>query len=167
MNTRKGIKAIRVTCIAIIMSIVLLLVTCVSVGISWFGAYDDCISITLFEKQHVLTVDKMILRCVGEPDVVVDNPFLAKRVTAATTTANRGPLKCPKSAWIELYSGDKLIRSMRWSPSKQIVEVCEAPDNTHILITPSGGESKGFVKLSPSLGSKLEEIVKEKWNVVP
>lgn len=159
-------KVIRVICITIIICIVLPLITCVSVGIKWTGMYDDCISVTFFENHHVLTVDKMVLRSVGEPDIEITDLFLVKRVTAATTTANRGPLKCPRIAWIELYNGDKLIRSMRWSPSKQIVEVCEAPDNTHILITQTDCETGGFVKLSPALGNKLEGIVKEKWSVV-
>lgn len=164
---KRRTKVTRVICITIFVCIGLLLISCVSIRIWWTGGYDDCISITLFEKQHILTADKMILRCAGQPDIVVDNCFLVKRVTAATTTANRGHLKAPQIATIEIYNGDKLIRSMYWSPAKQLVQVCDAPDSTHILITQPGCESIGFVKLSSSLGPKLQEIVKEEWSYMP
>lgn len=166
----RSTKVIRAVCIAILIGLVLPLISCVSIGIGWRGSVDDCVSITLFENHHILTVTRMVLRHDGKSDIEIVNPILIRRVTAATTTANRtnrnhcvGP-----ATTIDLYSGKRLIRSMEWAPHDNVVEVCDEPDSTHILIQREITSSpKGFVKLPAALRDRLNGIIEEEWGYIP
>ena len=160
-------------CIILVISIGLPLVTCVKMNHGYFcDDLEKCFSVTLFENHEVLLVTKMVLRAPDQESVEVKNPVLIRRVTSATTAPNRtavceGCAFDKGKAWIDLYSGDRLIRSVEWSPQNRIVKLFDEPDETHIVIHPlnvlGASVNGGYVELSGPLGERLHRIAKNKW----
>ena len=141
----------------------LFLITCVSYSRTYNGV-QGCISIAFFEKQKMRTVDKVVLRT-GEKAVTITDMELVNQITSETIVATHTGIKFPPNGYIDLYSGDVLVRSMVWGIGAQTVKVYEV-DHTHwvmISLWDWGNQSKNpaLAYLSDELAEKLNTLLKE------
>ena len=158
MKNRKKIK--RIVCIVLIACIVLPVLVCVSVRVNVLGGAGECISIAFFEKINLSKVDKIVLVVYGKDRVEIDDFFTVKRTVWQLDVAEYTGIKVPPEGIMELYDGDRLVRSMTFCWDGRI-EVYEA-DDTHILIEPDGTRGKvGVAKISRSVMDKLMQIMEE------
>ena len=67
---------------------------------------------------------------------------------------------CAKDRTIEVYKGDRLIRSMVWGTCCDSVKVYDADVGHWLLLTGSKNPS-GFVSLSDELVAKLNNLIQE------
>lgn len=166
---KRWITLKRCIVITLLISILLFFLTCVSVHIKCTGMWDDCISVAFFEKQKMDKVDRIILRKFSKESIEITDLSIVKEIASETTISTHANQKMPADASIELYSGDRLIRSMQWSIDLGLVQVCEKPDATHWLITrkifsfQDQSENEGFVFLSEELGGYLRTLAREAW----
>lgn len=128
----------------------------VSVGMANLSEAHGTISIA-FDKQQMLSVDKMVISADGRSiqitdrallDAVVDETMAATHLGGHSTTGKR----------IELYAGDTLVRSMIWSTCCDIVEVYGA-DESHWFLTVEGAKCGGSVNLSTELVQQLNALL--------
>ncbi len=130
------------------------------------GGTGECLSITFFEKQKLKKIDKVVLTDTtnGENKVVtITDKELIREIVEETAVADRANLGCGKTdrRQINLYHGDKLIRTMKWSDtSERMVNVYNS-DLTHWLITPPFVffNNEGWVELSVELDQKLTALI--------
>ena len=145
-------------CFVLLGSFLIFLITCVSfrqtLGV---GGAGECISIAFFEKQKMRSVDKVVLR-VDDKIVNITDAELVGKIVKDTTVATRTGIQFVGEGYIDLYNGDKLVRSMLWRISTKEVKVYKE-DATHWLIVSFDGE--GFVCLSDELADKLNALLEE------
>lgn len=122
---------------------------------SYFHSGDGIISFSIFGKLELRGVDKMVI-CVGEQQFAVTDRALLDQVIGETAVATHGDLRCPGTIdrRIDLYRGEKLVRSMEWSTCTDAVFVFEE-DLTHWVFP---GEF-GCAVLSKDLVSNLNALV--------
>ena len=130
------------------------------------GGTGECLSITFFEKHKIKKIDKVVLTDTtnGENKVVIiTDTELIREIVVETAVADRANLGCGKTdrRRIDLYHGDKCIRTMMWSDtSERMVNVYNS-DLTHWLITPPFMflNNDGWVELSVELDQKLTALI--------
>lgn len=122
---------------------------------SHFSTDNGIISFSMFGKLELRGVDKMAIS-VGEEQFVVTDRELLDQVIGETAVATHGDLRCPGTIdrRIDLYRGEKLVRSMEWSTCTDAVFVFEE-DLTHWVFP---GEF-GCAVLSKDLVSNLNALV--------
>ncbi|MBQ6851707.1 MAG: hypothetical protein IJO04_01570 [Oscillospiraceae bacterium] len=122
-------------CFVLLGSLLVFLITCVSFSFS--GIFRGCVSITFFEKQRLSSVDKVILTDeIEHQSVTITDKHLIGEIINQTSIATHANLGCAKSnsRRIDLFSGEQLIRSMKWSNCcENTVNVYDA-DGTHWIV---------------------------------
>lgn len=129
------------------------------VGICSLFRFDpgDCLSVSLFGKFELRNIDKVILASNGKEWTITD-PDLIEQICDETRIADHVNPCSESSKRIDLYSGDRLVRSMVWAACCDTVEVYE-PSITHWLFGGLDTES-GYVVLSDKLVVQLNAIMK-------
>lgn len=161
MKTKKKKWIALCLCLVLLSGFAIFLFTSVSCRITPKGV-GKCISISFFDKQKLKNVDKVVLvKDFGETKkvaTITDEEFIRQILeeTAVATHANFG---CTKGdMWrIDLYDGDKLVRSMHVSQCYGLHVNVYDSDATHWLIAPEFRftDNKGWVQLSDELYNKL------------
>lgn len=140
-------------CIALLL-LLGLFVANVAICINPFDS-GGCISVA-FDKLLMLTADRVVIRVEGSSYETTD-PELIRLITSETQVATNTDLRYPKTdRWIDIYRGDALIRSMRWSDSLDTIIVYHA-DSTHWVFPSYEGD--GIILPSTELINKLIEII--------
>lgn len=122
------------------------------------GGAGECLSISLFGKLELKSVDKAVLSENGKEFIITDAELIDQIVTE-TRVATHAGFCYDRYRRIDLYNGDKLIRSMEWAQCCDTVKVYE-PDLTHWLIVPLGGTAnEGYVELSDELVDQLGALI--------
>lgn len=125
-----------------------------------------CTSVVLFGKLEMKDVDKVIISSDSQSITITDQA-LVDQIVDETKVADYGfSVGCGcceiKDRQIELYSGDRLVRSMRWYEDN-IVKVYET-DLTHwVFFVRDDGfahrdEYDGYVRLSQELEDHLDAL---------
>ena len=117
----------------------------------------ECISVSLFGRFELRNIDKVIIYADGKEWTITDSDFIEElcdetRVAEHINPCTRGGRK------IDLYSGDRLVRSMIWATCCDQIEVYK-PSITHWLIGGIGTES-GSVSISEELMAQLNAVIK-------
>lgn len=144
--------------------VVLFLVTCSMMRTSIFEvARGECISISLFGKMELRDIDRVVIIGYAEQVTITDQELI-KQITDETRIATYVRSNCCKPAYcsdphrrIELYRGEKLVRSMEWDPCCDSVHVYER-DLTHWLIPWWCDYEGGYVSLSHELVEQLNAL---------
>ena len=124
------------------------------------GEPGECVSISLFGRFELRNIDKVIVASNGKEWTITDSDLI-EQICNETRVAERAGPCTERSKRIDLYSGDKLIRSMNWSACCECVTVYNR-DLTHWIFSPPGGSGKtGYVELSDELMARLNEVMKE------
>lgn len=110
-----------------------------------------------FDKKSIHSVDRIII-INGTTEIEVDDPMVISQVIEETTVATHMKVTCPIGRQINLYCGDKLIRSMGWSRCCDTVNVYDT-DITHWVVSVEGLEEGGSVYLSPGLVDTLSQYM--------
>ena len=127
------------------------------------GEYGACLSIAFFEKWKMDDVDKVVIvkgRGKGIRRIEITDQELINDIVEETAVATHADVNVHgDSFFIELYCGDKMIRSMPWASyccGSKKVAVYES-GLTHWLFRPLGdGPAKvGYVQLSEELVATL------------
>ena len=134
------------------MLLLLFLCTCVSVGCS-----EDCISVAFFEKWETAQIDKIVVKADGKEIVITDQDLVSK-IAKETTVATYAMIGCPEDRQIDAYSGDKLVRSMKWSTCQNSVKVYRA-DLLHWVIIPEFSAEYGFVFLTDEVVEQINALL--------
>ena len=134
------------------MLLLLFLCTCVSVGYS-----EDCISIAFFEKWEAAQIDKIVVKADGKEIVITDQDLVSK-IAKETTVATYAMIGCPEDRQIDAYSGDKLVRTMKWSTCQSSVKVYRA-DLLHWVIIPEFSAEYGFVFLTDEVVEQINALL--------
>lgn len=121
----------------------------------------SCLSISLVGKLELRNVEKAVITYNGQMATITDSELLSQLVEE-TQTANYVHRCNGKTGTIDLYRGDKLVRSMSWSGCCDAVRVYKA-DVTHWLFSYSlGGEFRyGYVYLSDDTANQLHKLIEE------
>ncbi|MBQ7858152.1 MAG: hypothetical protein IJ351_05930 [Oscillospiraceae bacterium] len=161
---RKSIDFGKILRIALGSILVLYLLFCPVVKTSIFEvSMGECVSIAPFGRLELLGIDKAVITVRGETTTAAD-PELLRELVSETRVATHvrsscgGPGHCddPKGK-LELYRGDKLVRSMAWDLCCDAVHVYEA-DATHWLIPWWCKYYGGYVYLSEDLADRLTTL---------
>ncbi|MBQ6851706.1 MAG: hypothetical protein IJO04_01565 [Oscillospiraceae bacterium] len=161
----KGNNRSRILALCICILFWICIVVFLSTSVSYSRTYDSvegCISIAFFEKQKMRTVDKVVLRT-SEKTITITDPNLVREVTGETSVATHTGVKFPPEGYIDLYSGDVLVRSMLWGIGTQTVKVYEV-DLTHWVIVPllvDQSKNPALAYLSDELAIKLNMLLEE------
>lgn len=144
-------------CIVIVLLVVII---CSLFRFTYFdGQPGECISVSLFGRFELQTVDKVVIASNGKEWTITDSNLI-EQICNETRVAERINLCTESSKRIDLYSGDRLVRSMKWSGCCDTVEVYE-PSITHWLIAPLGDKAEGgYVELSDDLRAQLNAVMK-------
>lgn len=129
------------------------------------GPPGECISISIFGKLELKNIDRAVVTVYAEEWTVTDAD-LVDQIVFETRTATRVDSECHADCCgcedphmqIDLYRGDKIIRSMEWQGCCDYVKVYE-PDLTHWLFAPGYKIEAGFVKLSDKLAKRLTDLL--------
>lgn len=152
-------KKYRIIVGSICAGLILLLILFVNfVAVSTEGAFTEgggCFSVA-FDKAVVMGADRIVIR-EGNEVVTITDAELVREIAAEFVVANRTDL-CGYQAdkWMEIYNGDRLVRSIRWNECCELVEIYEA-DVAH-WVWPSGS-GIGQVELSREFMARLDEII--------
>lgn len=143
-----------------IVLVLLVVVICSLFRFTYFdGQPGECISGSLFGRFELRNIDKVIIAANGKEWTITDSN-LVKQICDETRVADRVNLCTESSKRIDLYSGDRLVRSMKWSVCCNTVEVYE-PGISHWLIAPLGTKVEGgYVELSEELLAQLNAVMK-------
>ena len=144
-----------------IVLVLLIVVICSLFRFTFFdGQPGECISVSLFGRFELRNIDKVVIASNGKEWTITDSNLI-KQICNETRVAERVNLCTESSKRIDLYSGDRLVRSMKWSGCCNTVEVYES-GVTHWLIAPLGSKVEGgYVELSDGLIAQLNAIMME------
>ena len=172
LNAKKRCRIISLSvCFILLGSFLIFLITCVSFRqtIS-VGGTGECISVAFFEKQKMQTVDKVVLTDEYSKKVVtITDMDLIDELVKEITVANRANLGCAKtnSRQIDLFSGDNLIRSMKWSRCCEDTIYMYNADSTHWILfsgyplNRNHTAHEGWAEISKELLNKLNVLLEE------
>ncbi|MBQ7372866.1 MAG: hypothetical protein IJW67_13490, partial [Blautia sp.] len=94
-----------------------------------------------FDKQAMRSADRIVIRT-GESEIQITDPELIGQIVEETAAATHMKVTCPEERWIDVYCGDRLIRSMGWSDCCDTVNVYNS-DASHWVISVEGMEDGG------------------------
>lgn len=117
----------------------------------------ECLSVSLFGRFELRNIDKVILVS-NEKEWTITDSDLIEQICNETRIADHVNPCSERSKRIDLYSGDRLVRSMVWAACCDTVEVYE-PGITHWLFGGLGTKS-GYVELSDELLVQLNAVMK-------
>ena len=158
MNNQSQTKKLIVllTSLSVLILIIVLLVLNVSFGMST-GAY-AAVSVA-FDKQTLQSVDRVVIRA-NDAEYELTDTALVKDLVAETSVATHMAFSCPCDKWIDLYCGERLIRSMGWTSCCDAVNVYDT-DAMHWVISIEGIEEGGSVYLSSDLVTTLNSLIND------
>lgn len=148
-------KKINPSMIELCIVIVLIIVVCCSL---FHFEPGECISISWFGKFELRNIDKVVLISGKDWWTVTDTELIGE-ICDETRIADHVNPCVSGGKRIELYSGDRLVRSMLWGDCCDTVQVY-TPDLTHWIIGGIGTEGGG-VYLSEDLLAQLNAIMGE------
>ena len=125
------------------------------------GGPGKCVSIAPFGKLEVMGIDKAVIT-VGGVSVTVTDANLLSRIVDETKVATHS-YTCThdnmKDRCIDLYRGDKLVRSMKWYECQDAVRVYDV-DLTHWIFPELGAgvAEAGYAELSRELVKELNGL---------
>lgn len=151
---RKTDKDLRIELILLgcLVAIILFFAVCSSLRVG-----NGCISFSMFGKLELKNVDRAVLSANGKEITITDESLLDE-IVSETRVADEVRTCGSFNKQIDLYSGDKLIRSMKWAECCDSVKVYE-PDLTHWLISLDEYADAGYVELSKDLVTKLNKLI--------
>lgn len=158
---KKRIALIAALCVGVyaLALVVLYFTGCVEIRSS--SGYGKCISVAFFEKQKLAGVDKIVIsNRIGleKHSLVITDEEIVQRVLEETTIADRADIVCNDDMQIDLYIGDKMVRSMTWGTCCHVIRLYRE-DALHWLFARGGG-GEGCVYMSRDLADMLVAL----WN---
>lgn len=157
MHSSKKIRRVIVTCTICIICVVMLLLPLtpnVAISINPFDS-GGCISVAL-DKSLLMKADKIIIRVDERQYEITDNDMIRK-IVSETKVATNTDLRYPNTdRWIDVYCGNILVRSMRWTDNIDTIIVYKS-DRFH-WIFPSA-EGHGIVWPSEDLIAMLNAVL--------
>lgn len=124
-----------------------------------------CTSVALFGKREIAGVDKVVISSDSKSMTITDEDLVNRivdKTKVATWAYNTGCGCCELKNWtIDLYCGDKLLRSMEWIED-DIVKVYDR-DLTHWVFPVEKQHEQtigGYALLSEELEAELVEMFK-------
>lgn len=154
-NSKKTTLALLLSACAVgVVLLVLILTTNMVVNINVCDN-GGCISVA-FDKSLMERVDRIIIRT-GEKQYEITDPDVIHMIVSETTVATNTDLRYPNTdRWIDVYSGNILVRSMRWADNHDAIIVYNK-DSIH-WIYPSM-EGAGIVYPSKDLIVVLNAVL--------
>lgn len=118
-----------------------------------------CLSISLVGKWELRDVDKAVITHNGKTVSTTDLEFLSQ-LTKETQTATHGGDHGDESVKIQLYCGDKLVRTMYFSECCHTITVYET-DATHWIFSwwILDHYESGYVFASNSLADQIYDLI--------
>lgn len=155
LNNKKTVIVLLLSvCVVVLVLVVLTLTTYMAVNINVFGN-GGCISVA-FDKASLKRADKIIIRT-DEKQYEITDPDVISMIVSETMVATNTDLRYPNTErWIDVYSGNTLVRSMRWADNHDTIVVYNR-DSIH-WIYPSM-EGAGLVYPSTDLVALLNSIL--------
>ena len=153
----------RRTCIAILATVVFLaaiwLVLAMNASFGGSNLFSEAYAAmsVAFDKQAMQSADRIVIRT-GESEIQITDPAILAQIVKETAAATHTKVTCPEERWIDVYCGDRLIRSMGWSGCCDTVNVYDS-DASHWVISVEGMEDGGSVYLSQELVTKLNSLL--------
>lgn len=142
--------------LALVLALFFSIFSCVRSNIS-SNQYGKCVSISLFGKMELKDIDKAIIYENNEAFTITDTDLI-DQIVSETKVATHADVCYSTQKRIELYRGDKIVRSMGWADCCNTVKVYES-DLTHWLIPELGGTADaGYIVLSDDLVGKLNAV---------
>lgn len=122
MNCKKTILALLLSACAVgVVLLVLALTANMGVNINLFGN-GGCFS-AAFDKSSMKKADRIIIRT-GEKQYEITDPDVIHMIVSETMVATNTDLRYPNTdRWIDVYSGNTLVRSMRWADNQDTIIV--------------------------------------------
>ena len=117
----------------------------------------ECICVSLFGRFELRNIDKVIISADGKEWTITD-PNLIEQLCDETRVAEHINPCTRDGRKIDLYSGDRLVRSMIWGTCCDQIEVYK-PSIIHWVIGGIGTES-GSISMSEELLAKLNAVIK-------
>ena len=139
--------------------------TCPMIRVSIFETnMGECFSISLFGKLELRGIDKVVMTLHDEQIVITDGNLI-EQIATETRIATHVRSHCGAPAYcddpqgrLELYRGDRLVRSMDWDLCCDMVKVYGG-NLTHWLIPWFCESYGGYVYLSDGLTGQLYGLV--------
>ncbi|MBQ7415417.1 MAG: hypothetical protein IJW14_00085 [Oscillospiraceae bacterium] len=145
-------------CILLALAAVAVLITVVACNVSFGMSTDAYAAMSIaFDRQAMASADRIVVTAKGT-EIEITDPELIAQVTQQTAAATHMKFSCPEDRRIDIYCGDRLIRSMGWSTCCDMVNVYDT-NGTHWVISVEGIEEGGSVYLSEELRSKLNALI--------
>ena len=141
---------------AIIELCIVLALLVVGVCSSFRFTPGECLSVSLFGRFELRNIDRVVITSDGN-EWTITNPDLIEQLCDETRVAEHVNLCMRDSKTIDLYAGSRLVRSMKWGPCCDAVEVYK-PSLTHWVIGGLGTNS-GCVYLSKDLLAQLNTVI--------
>ena len=143
-----------IVAIAICAVVLVALFTFIGVRCTFFqNEASACLSVTL-DKIAMQTVDQVVITTEDKTVTITDRDFI-KKLVQETKVATNGPFGCYFGGTIDLYNGDQLVRSMKWSTCCPNTVQVYSSSFLHWCFSVEGFEEYGVVFLSDEL---LEEL---------
>ena len=144
--------------IAICAVVFVVLVTFVGMRCSFFqNEASACLSVTL-DKIAMQTVDKVVITTEDKTITITDQELI-KKLVKETKVATNGPFGCYFGGTIDLYNGDQLVRSMKWSTCCPNTVQVYSSSFLHWCFSVEGIEEYGTVFLSDEVLAELNAYI--------
>lgn len=121
------------------------------------GESGGCIAIAFFGKLELRNVDKVVVQVDGR-EIVSTAPELLEKIVSETAVATHASICHHEERRLDLYRGDKLVRSMVWDTGHDTIKVYDS-DIFHWVFTPISIEKEGYVIMSDDLRNQLNALV--------
>lgn len=144
--------------ILLTLAIVAVLITVAACNVS-FGMSTDAYGLMsiAFDKQDMASADRIVVTAKGTRIEITD-PELIAQMVQQTAAATHMKFSCPEDRRIDIYCGDRQIRSMGWSTCCDTVNVYDT-DGSHWAMSVEGIEEGGSVYLSEELRWRLNALI--------
>lgn len=144
--------------ILLALAAVVVLITMVACNVSFGMSTDAYAAMSIaFDKQAMASADRVVVTAKGT-EIEITDPKLIAQMVQETAAATHMKVTCSEDRRIDIYCGDRRIRSMGWSTCCDMVNVYDT-DGTHWVISVEGIEEGGSIYLSEELRSKLNTLI--------
>lgn len=157
MLDSKKTKLVLLLSVCVVGMVLLLLILTTSIAIS-LNVFDNggCISVA-FDKSCMKKADRIVIRT-DEKQYEITDPDVINMIVSETIVATNTDLRYPNTdRWIDVYSENVLVRSMRWADNHDAV-IAYNRDSIHWIYPSVDGV--GIVYLSKDLVEVLNAIMK-------
>lgn len=148
----------RIVIILLVLGVLSTLVVWLALNVNIGMGTDSYAALSIsFDKRAMRSADRIVLRT-DTKEVEITDSALVSKIVDETAAATHMKLGCPEEKWIDVYCGDRLIRSMGWAPCADTVNVFDT-DATHWIVTIEGGFEGGCIFLSAELADQLNALL--------